>query len=105
MTAVCEVPSPIQFFPFQNYKRSSVQTILQTKPARLYVLHLYLVTPTCVLRAGMMLKMREVKDLRLGVDEGADIKGKTFDPFEKTIYMIKTRKGVHRCCKTPYFQF
>lgn len=50
-------------------------------------------------------KMREVKDLRLGVDEGADIKGKTFDPFEKTIYMIKTRKGVHRCCKTPYFQF
>lgn len=56
-------------------------------------------------------KMREVKDLWLGVvDEGPDLKGKTFDPFEKTIYMIKTRKpknrrGVHRCCKTPYFQF
>lgn len=42
-------------------------------------------------------KMREVKDLRLvGVDKGADIKGETFDPFEKTIYMIKTRKLKNR---------
>lgn len=102
-SAVCEVPSPTVLSisklksPAEElkYKCSSVQTILQIKPVRACVLISHH-SDMCAEGRNDVEKMREVKDLQLGVDEGADIKGKTFDPFRKTIYMIKTRKLKNR---------